>query len=81
MAPAHAGRAGSARSWRTWESKKIDLVEEDDGASQAFESRWSPVHRVRQPRRFMEAHRGARSAVATPEDWLDNLSQAAASSA
>ncbi|MDP3641568.1 MAG: ATP-binding protein [Bacteroidota bacterium] len=42
--------------WRTKEQKEIDYLEEEDGLISAFEFKWNPVSKVKQPGSFLTAY-------------------------
>ena len=42
--------------WRTQAQQEIDYVEEQDGHLSAFEFKWSPTAKVKQPKAFQEAY-------------------------
>lgn len=59
--------------WRTTDQQEIDLVEDLDGRLTAFEFKWNPNAKVRQPMKFLDAYRGADFKVITPSDYRDYL--------
>lgn len=42
--------------WRTKEQKEIDFLEEFDGKIRAYEFKWNPKTKVKQPRQFLQAY-------------------------
>lgn len=42
--------------WRTQRQQEIDYLEETDGRISAYEFKWNPSAKIRQPRSFMEAY-------------------------
>ena len=42
--------------WRTQTQKEIDYIEEQDGHLSAYEFKWNPTAKVKQPRMFQEAY-------------------------
>ena len=42
--------------WRTQQQKEIDYVEEEDGKLSAFEFKWNPEAKVKQPTQFQTAY-------------------------
>jgi predicted AAA+ superfamily ATPase len=55
--------------WRTQAQQEIDYVEEQDGRLSAFEFKWSPSARVKQPKAFQEAYPGSSFAVVNRDNF------------
>jgi hypothetical protein len=49
--------------WRTQAGQEIDYIEEQDGHLYAFEFKWSPTAKVKQPKAFQEAYPNSSFAV------------------
>jgi uncharacterized protein len=56
--------------WRTYDQKEIDLVEENGGKLTGFEFKWSES-KIKPPKDFMEAYKGASYKVISRENYLD----------
>ncbi len=55
--------------WRTYDRKKIDLVEERDRSLFGFEFKWGNK-KVRPPRLWLDTYANAAFRVITPENYL-----------
>jgi hypothetical protein len=59
--------------WRTQTQKEIDYIEEQDGHLSAFEFKWSPSAKTKQPKVFQEAYPNSSFAVIHKENATDFL--------
>jgi predicted AAA+ superfamily ATPase len=59
--------------WRTKEQKEIDYVEEKDGAIHAFEFKWNPASKHKNPSQFLNAYPGSTFQVIHPENMEEFL--------
>jgi predicted AAA+ superfamily ATPase len=59
--------------WRTTDQKEIDYVEEGDGKMYAFEFKWNPKEKVRQPKQFAAGYPDSDFAVVNPDNMDDFL--------
>lgn len=64
----NAGKFGNFYFWRTYDQKEIDIIEERGGKLRGYEVKWGQV-KVRSPREFLEAYRGATFDVITKENY------------
>lgn len=54
--------------WRTRNQKEIDYIEEGDGRLAAFEFKWNPKAKHKEPMQFMTAYPESSFAVITPDN-------------
>lgn len=59
--------------WRTTLQQEIDLVEESDGMTTAFEMKWNPNKKVLFSKSFTEAYPVKETITITPENYMDYL--------
>jgi predicted AAA+ superfamily ATPase len=59
--------------WRTQAQQEIDYVEEQDGRLSAFEFKWNPSARTKQPRVFQEAYPDSSFSIVDAESFTDFL--------
>jgi predicted AAA+ superfamily ATPase len=59
--------------WRTKEQKEIDFIEEADGKITAYEFKWNPKTKVKQPKQFREAYKSSTFQVIHRENMEDFL--------
>lgn len=59
--------------WRTTEQQEVDYIEEQNGEITAFEFKWNPHTKVRQPKVFLQAYPGSRFACIHPDNLEDFL--------
>jgi predicted AAA+ superfamily ATPase len=52
----YAGSYAKPWFWRTSSQQEIDYVEEQDGHLSAYEFKWSPTAKIKQPKAFFEAY-------------------------
>lgn len=45
--------------WRTYDQKQIDYLEEADGVLSAYEFKWNPAAKVKEPTDFLQAYPGS----------------------
>jgi predicted AAA+ superfamily ATPase len=55
--------------WRTKEQKEIDYIEEEDGQISAFEFKWNPDHKIKQPNSFKTAYPESKYMVIHRENY------------
>lgn len=60
--------------WRTHSQQEIDYIEELDGNLTAFEFKWNPKSKAKEPRLFREAYPESSFKVITPENYWDFIS-------
>ncbi len=58
--------------WRTVSQQEIDLVEERDGKITAYEMKWNPKARLKEPKSFLETYQSEIRLV-TPSNFEDFL--------
>jgi len=71
----YAGRLVNDWFWRTHAQQKIDYIEEYDGKLHAYEFKWNPQKKHRFPKTFLNAYPGAETAVVTPDNFSDFVSE------
>ncbi len=54
--------------WRTTDQKEIDYIEEGDGKMDAFEFKWNPKEKARQPKQFATSYPDSGFTIVTPEN-------------
>jgi len=59
--------------WRTQAQQEIDYVEEQDGHLSAFEFKWSPTAKAKQPKAFLEAYPNSSFTVIHRDNAADFL--------
>lgn len=59
--------------WRTTDQKEIDYLEEGDGQLYAYEFKWNPKAKSKEPKQFAEAYPDSKFAVITPENMNEFL--------
>ena len=59
----YAGSYANSWFWRTQAQQEIDYVEEQDGHLSAFEFKWNPSAKVKQPKAFQAAYPGSSFSV------------------
>ena len=59
--------------WRTQAQQEIDYIEEQDGHLRAFEFKWNPAAKVRQPNAFAAAYPDSSFSVIHRENYTDFL--------
>lgn len=59
--------------WRTYDQQEIDLIEERDGSLFAFEFKWNPKKKTKQPAGFKKAYPNASYTVVSPDNFFDFL--------
>jgi hypothetical protein len=59
--------------WRTTEQQEVDYIEEQNGEITAFEFKWNPHTKVRQPKVFLQAYPGSHFACIHPDNLEDFL--------
>jgi predicted AAA+ superfamily ATPase len=69
----YSGRWVNYWFWRTKEQKEIDFVEEADGAITAYEFKWNPTARTRQPTQFLQAYENSSFQTIHPGNFEDFL--------
>lgn len=67
----YASQYANLYFWRTHEQQEIDLIEEEDGMLRAFEFKWNPRAKSKQPRTFADSYSPALYEVITPENFWD----------
>ncbi len=55
--------------WRTHTQKEIDYIEEYDGKLHAYEFKWNPKAKAKNPKPFLEAYPGSEFKVITPNNF------------
>jgi predicted AAA+ superfamily ATPase len=55
--------------WRTQDQQEIDLIEEKDGQLYAYEFKWNPNKKARQPSSFSESYPDAQWAVVSQDNY------------
>lgn len=58
--------------WRTHSGAEVDLVEESDGAFEAFEYKWNN-NSVREPKAFLDAYKNSSFSVINQENYLTHV--------
>ncbi len=56
--------------WRTYDSKEIDLVEQENDHLVGYEFKWSAAKKVGPPKRWKESYPSSSFEVITPENYL-----------
>jgi predicted AAA+ superfamily ATPase len=69
----YAGSYANPWFWRTQAQQEIDYVEEMDGRLSAYEFKWSPSAKVKQPRAFLAAYPDSAFAVVHRDNIADFL--------
>jgi predicted AAA+ superfamily ATPase len=69
----YAGSYANPWFWRTQAQQEIDYIEEQDGRLQAFEFKWNPAAKTRQPRAFREAYPDSSFTVVDTENFAGFL--------
>jgi len=59
--------------WRTDLQKEIDLVEERDGKLSAFEFKWNPGAKIKEPKLFLDSYPNSSYSVIHRENFEDFL--------
>lgn len=59
--------------WRTQAGAEIDYLEEKNGKLSAFEFKWNPKAKVKQPRSFLEAYPNSSFEVIHKDNYMDFL--------
>ena len=59
--------------WRTQAQQEIDYIEERDGRLSAFEFKWNPSAKTRQPKTFQAAYPDSSFAVVHRDNFVDFL--------
>jgi hypothetical protein len=59
--------------WRTTDQKEIDYIEEGDGRIYAFEFKWNPREKARQPKSFAAGYPDSSFEVVTPHNMDEFL--------
>jgi predicted AAA+ superfamily ATPase len=59
--------------WRTQAQQEIDYIEEKDGFLSAFEFKWNPTAKAKQPRAFQEAYPNSSFSVIHKNNFTDFL--------
>jgi len=59
--------------WRTQAQQEIDYIEEKDGRLSAFEFKWNPSAKTKQPKAFREGYPGSSFTVIHKENFIDFL--------
>ena len=59
--------------WRTNQQKEIDLIEESDGKLSAYEFKWNPKSKYKEPAQFLEAYPNSQLKVITPDNYEEFL--------
>jgi predicted AAA+ superfamily ATPase len=59
--------------WRTSSQQEIDYVEEQDGHLSAYEFKWNPSAKAKQPRAFFEAYTASSFAVVHRDNFAEFL--------
>ena len=54
--------------WRTQQQSEIDLIEDDMGRLDAFEFKWNPKAKARNPKPFLDAYEGSTFNVISPSN-------------
>jgi uncharacterized protein len=57
--------------WRTYQQKEIDLIEEESGNIEAFEFKWNPLAKAKNPEEFLRTYPGSKFSVITPQNYRD----------
>jgi uncharacterized protein len=55
--------------WRTHTQKEIDYIEEYEGKLHAYEFKWNPKAKAKNPKAFLEAYPGSEYKVITPKNF------------
>ena len=58
--------------WRTQNQKEIDYIEEKDGQLSAYEFKWNPKAKYKQPKQFTDNYPDSNFSIITPEN-MDNF--------
>jgi len=59
--------------WRTTDQKEIDYMEEGDGQLSAYEFKWNPNAKFKEPKQFKDSYPKSTFSVITPENVEDFL--------
>jgi len=68
---AYAGDYANPFFWRTAAQQEIDYLEEKDGRLSAFEFKWNPQAKTKQPKAFAEAYPNSSFAVVHRDNFMD----------
>ena len=69
----YAGSYANPWFWRTQAQQKVDYIEEQDGHLSAFEFKWNPSAKVKQPKAFQTAYPDSSFAVVHKDNFPDFL--------
>jgi predicted AAA+ superfamily ATPase len=69
----YAGSYANPWFWRTSSQQEIDYVEEKDGHLSAYEFKWNPAAKAKQPRAFFEAYADSSFAVVHRDNFAEFL--------
>ena len=69
----YSGSYANSWFWRTQTGQEIDYVEEQDGRLSAFEFKWSPAAKTKQPKAFLEAYPNNSFTVINKDNFMDFL--------
>lgn len=68
----YQGIRANCHFWRTVSQQEIDLIEERDGKITAYEMKWNPKARLKEPKSFLETYQSEIRLV-TPSNFEDFL--------
>jgi predicted AAA+ superfamily ATPase len=69
----YADSYANAWFWRTQAQQEIDYIEEQDGHLSAYEFKWNPSAKTKQPKAFAEAYPGSTFKVIDRENYAEFL--------
>ena len=69
----YAGSYANPWFWRTQAQQEVDYIEEQDGHLSAFEFKWNPSAKVKQPKAFQTAYPNSSFTVIHKENFPDFL--------
>jgi len=69
----YAGAYLNAWFWRTQAQREIDYIEEQDGHLSAYEFKWNPSAKAKQPKAFQTAYPESSFAVINKDNFTDFL--------
>ena len=70
----YSGSYANPWFWRTQAQQEIDYIEEQDGHLSAYEFKWNPAAKVKQPKAFQEAYPESSFEVINKDNFADFLS-------
>jgi predicted AAA+ superfamily ATPase len=56
--------------WRTYQQQEIDFIEEREGKLYAYEVKWNPTKKIKEPAKWKEGYPDSKFEVITPDNYL-----------